>query len=1123
MKPNRGNYLLLIAALAVICSICQFIALSVKPPAAAFFETASLILTAIVGAVLIVAHLIKKAKAKMERALQQKPVYTEDGYIERHDIEPDQRCAEFVILCDDALTIVKDDEILDAVIDNKGGPRIELPESMASFVHPDDMDMLREKVRECSLLSAFHCDLRLVEEPYQWTCRCRGIQCPMKDMSPDRRSVKIAFSLLEHEKFSDSKCHDLLESFSAAVWEYDIQQDILQYSPVSAQDEVFSMRGNAFLDFMEESLIVHPDFKRPFKKLRESVINGVEDIYVELKLLDTKNNDYRWHTLTGRIQTDENGKVLSYMGELRNTDTSAENAASVKSDRDSLTGLFNRHGMERLVSSRLKKGLNSSALILIDIDDFVSINNRMGRHFSDALLIDVAGVLRGFAGPGDVVSRINRDIFAIFLENPKSKNEVHERALRLGRVVGHCYLNVDRTENVTCCMGIAYCSMGDLNYEQLYYQADTALAVAKTGGVKRIEFYREEMDYMYCGESEQKEEISNLSELSGAAESHAAHKSSDLLSKSIDVLFDSRELSSSINIVLSLIGHKYGLEMAEIVEFSDDYHKATCTYQWNSGYISEARTESYPISVIEEAILLDADAEYFVCSNDETFAQTHPDVARMYSEKGVEVVLQIPVRDGIRISGLICYGCKSYAVVFRPEVIHELVLISKIIAGYITRLRDQNYIDRLSNLDVLTGCMNLSHFIVEARRIVRENPHKRFAVLCTDIDRFKIINETFGYLAGDNVLIEFSKTAMEMLGPYEIMGRVGADRFVVLMEYTGHERLLKRLNSIDKQVNLRCGPEKGYKIPVRCGICYPSYQEEITSTIDKANIARKSIKNIHVSQHVFFDEAMKSKIVRQREIENVMYDALERGEFEVYLQPKFRLSDNTLSGAEALVRWNRPGYGLLKPDEFIPIFEENGFVVNLDFHVMECICRKLRSDIDRGLEPYPISVNFSRVHLNKKGFIEVLKSYIDKYSLPPKLVEIEITESALVGNEDYLVEILSKLHEIGVMVSMDDFGSGYSTLNLLKKFPVDVLKIDKAFMAGNGSERDRLIIANVVNMAKALKMRVISEGVETKEQAEFLRSINCDMAQGYLYARPMSVQAYESTYQLASEKQPVHM
>lgn len=1114
MAPKRSNYLLLIAALAVICSICQIIALSVSPPTSAFFESVSLLLTAIVGAVLILAHIIKAARAKRAAELMNKPVYTEDGYIERHDIEPSQRCAEFVVLCDDVLTIVKDEEILDAVIDNKGGPRIELPESMAAFVHPDDLNMLREKINECSLLVAFHCDLRLVEGPYQWTCRCRGIQCPVKDMSPDRRSVKIAFSLLEHEKFSDSKCHDLLESFSAAVWEYNIGQDILQYSPVSAQDEVFSMRGNAFLDFMEESLIVHPDFIRPFKKMRESIVNGLEEINMEIKLLDTKSNDYRWHTLTGRIISDAKGKTVGYVGELRNTDSSDEDASLLKSDRDILTGLFNRYGMERLVSSQLKKGLNSSALILLDIDNFIAINDRLGKYFSDALLCDVAGVLRGFVvDSGDYVSRINNDVFAIFFSNPKSKDDVHEKALCLGRLVGHCYLNVDRTENVTCCMGIAYCGKGELSYEELYYQADTALTVAKTSGVKRIEFYREEMDFMYYGDENKSDLTANAAAPASEAEPQVMRKSADLLSQSIDVLFDSRELSSSINIVLSLIGHKYGLEMAEILEFSDDYHKVACTYQWNSGYTSDVKAEKYPMSVVEEAVLLDADAEYYVCYNDDAFAKTHPEVAKMYSRKGVEVILQIPVRDGVRISGLICYGCKSYAAVFRPEVIRELVLISKIMAGYITRLRDQSYIDRLSNLDALTGCMNLSRFIADARRILRDNPQKRFAVLCTDIDRFKLINESFGYLMGDNVLIEFSKTVMESLSPYELIGRVGADRFVVFMEYAGQEMLVKRLQSLDLEINKKCGLGQNYKIPVRCGICYPNYQEEITSTIDKANIARKSVKNIHVSTYVFFDEAMKSRIVKQREIENVMYDALERGEFEVYLQPKFNLVDDTLGGAEALVRWNRPGYGLLKPDEFIPIFEENGFVVNLDFHVMECICRKLRSDIDRGFEVHPISVNFSRLHLNKKGFIEALQSYIEKYSLPPKLVEIEITESALVGNEDYLVEILGRLHEIGVMVSMDDFGSGYSTLNLLKKFPVDVLKIDKAFMEGNGSERDRLIIANVVHMAKSLKMKVISEGVENHAQADFLREVNCDMAQGYLYARPMSVDDYESRYQ----------
>ena len=1117
MTPKRSKYLLLIAALAVICSICQLIELFVPLPKADFLGIVSLILTAMVAAVLILAHIIKGVKAMREYERMNKPVLTADGYIERHDIEDDERCAEFVVMCDEALTIVKDEEILDAVIDNKGGPRIELPESMAEFVHPDDLDMLREKIRECSLLVAFHCDLRLVEEPYQWTCRCRGIQCPIKDMSPNRRAVKIAFSLLEHEKFSDAKCHELLESFSAAVWEYNIGQDILQYSPVSAQDEVFSMRGNAFLDFMERSYIVHPDFMRPFKKMRESIVNGIDEIYMDLKLLDTKTNSYLWHTLTGRLVSDASGKSIRYEGELRNTDSSDKDSAQLKSDRDIHTGLFNRHGMERVVSGQLKKGLSSSALILLDIDNFIDINDRLGKHFSDGLLCDVAGVLSGFVREsGDHVCRINNDVFAVFLSNPRSKDDVHEKALSLGKLVGHCYLNVDRTENVTCCMGISYCSKGEMSYKDLYYQADTALTLAKTAGIKRIEFYREEMDYMYYGEENKVNPAVNAAAAASSEESQETRKSADLLSKSIDILFNSRELSSSINMVLSLIGHKYGLEMAEILEFSEDHDSVSCTYQWISSYVSDELIKKYPVSIIEEVIQHKSTEEYYVCQNNSSFAETNPELAEMYSEKGAEIILQIPVRDGERISGLICYGCKSYAAVFRPEVIYELLLISKIIAGYITRLRDRNYIDRLSSHDTLTGCMNLEHFISETRRIQKENPERSYVVLSIDIDRFKLINETFGYSTGDRVLMEFSKTVMESLGRCEFMGRVGADRFMVFMEYRGQDKLEKRLRDLDAEINKKCALGRNYKIPVRCGIGYTSASEDITRTIDKANIARKSVKNIHVSTIVYFDEKMKSTIVKQREIENVMFDALERGEFEVYLQPKFNLADNTLGGAEALVRWNRPNFGLLKPDEFIPIFEENSFVVNLDFHVMEIICDKLRRDIDRGLEVRPISVNFSRLHFKQKDFIERIRLIIEKYALPPKLIEIEITESALIGNEDYLVEILGSLHEIGVMVSMDDFGAGYSTLNLLKKFHVDVLKIDKAFLDGTGSQRDRTIIAHVVDMAKSLSMKVISEGVENTAQADFLREVKCDMAQGYLYARPMTISEYERLYQRAA-------
>ena len=221
---------------------------------------------------------------------------------------------------------------------------------------------------------------------------------------------------------------------------------------------------------------------------------------------------------------------------------------------------------------------------------------------------------------------------------------------------------------------------------------------------------------------------------------------------------------------------------------------------------------------------------------------------------------------------------------------------------------------------------------------------------------------------------------------------------------------------------------------------------------------------------------------------------------------------HTLSiiGAEALVRWVSPSKGFMQPDDFIPLFEKNGFIVELDFYVLEECCKKIREWIDNGIEPIPISVNQSRINLDDPFYVEKLNDILQKYELPVNLIEIELTEGMFSSSNTKLVKIMERMRKIGFSISMDDFGSGYSSLNLLKEIPVDILKIDKVFLDETANSRkSRIIISQVVSMARKLGMKVVCEGVENEEQAAFLRKIHCDFAQGYLYAKPMTIADFE--------------
>ena len=276
---------------------------------------------------------------------------------------------------------------------------------------------------------------------------------------------------------------------------------------------------------------------------------------------------------------------------------------------------------------------------------------------------------------------------------------------------------------------------------------------------------------------------------------------------------------------------------------------------------------------------------------------------------------------------------------------------------------------------------------------------------------------------------------------------------------------------------------------------------------DNAALARQSIKGNALNNIGFFNGRMKNELHKKQSIEDDMMNALLDGQFVMYLQPKFSISSGEAIGYEALVRWQSPERGMIYPNGFIPLFEENGFITKLDAYVWECACMVLRDWIDRHFTPLPISVNVSRANLDDESFLDVLDGLIEKYRLPKHLLELEITESI---ENDATLRMTEKIKEHGFVLLMDDFGSGYSSLNTLQDTRFDVLKLDREFFSTHMSnDRGKKIIMHTISMSKDVGLGLIAEGVETADQAQFLENCGCDTAQGYLYAKPMPVQEAE--------------
>ena len=415
--------------------------------------------------------------------------------------------------------------------------------------------------------------------------------------------------------------------------------------------------------------------------------------------------------------------------------------------------------------------------------------------------------------------------------------------------------------------------------------------------------------------------------------------------------------------------------------------------------------------------------------------------------------------------------------------------------------------------DDVTGGKNKKEFERVCSRLLKGEGE--FVVVYANIDRFKLINDAYGDDEGDVVLKKIHQIIdEEMLSWDEASGRIMADNFGMLMRFLSMNKLEHRLARINEQLSsLKDKDGVEYGIKLYFGI----YQvvdknESVSAMLEKANLALKRVT--HSMQHLVhmgvYDEKDKKQLGREKQPEMKRERALRNGEFIPYLQPKYELENETIGGAEALVRWMDPVEGMIVPNEFIPLFEKNGFIVELDLYMFEQVCRLVEKWNKNGYRIIPISVNMSRGHFSVPGFFERYMQILSRYDVPDRSIEIELTESLFYNEMSMLKELIDKIHEAGMLCSIDDFGSGYSSLNMLKEVEVDALKLDRVFFKETeDNKRSKSVINSVIHLAQDLELRTISEGVEVRSQVDYLKEAECDYIQGYIFARPMPVSDFE--------------
>lgn len=432
----------------------------------------------------------------------------------------------------------------------------------------------------------------------------------------------------------------------------------------------------------------------------------------------------------------------------------------------------------------------------------------------------------------------------------------------------------------------------------------------------------------------------------------------------------------------------------------------------------------------------------------------------------------------------------------------------------IIKHRINNIIDLIQNSllvntlekDSLTNLYTREAFYGYVERYLK-NSKLNFNIIGLNIERFKLINNIFGIKEGDKLLKFIAKLIEKKFSNYEIIcSRAVADQFYIFI--SRDVKYEKILYEIEKEI-------KEYKLNIEILIHFGIYEiqnkkDPVSIMCDRVKLAIDSIKGKYNILYTYYDEKIIEKIMGEQQLLNCMEDSLKNNDFKVYLQPKNNLITGEIVGAEALIRWIHKDLGFITPDRFIPLFERNGFITNIDMFVLERVCSIIKNWIEKGIKPIKISINLSRVDIYNPNLISMMMVIIDRYEVPIKYIGLEITETSYTENSKQLITVVKQLKKIGFNIEMDDFGSGYSSLNMLEELPIDVLKLDMKFLETSSTTKNNIGILNfVVSLGKWLDLSLIVEGVETIEQVNYLKSIGYIYGQGYYFSKPMPENDFE--------------
>lgn len=789
---------------------------------------------------------------------------------------------------------------------------------------------------------------------------------------------------------------------------------------------------------------------------------------------------------------------------------------------DRLTGLYNGKYAEEKIESYIKEHQDERiAIYVMDIDNFQAVDDNLGRLFGNEVLKEMAIMIQQIFDSEDIIGRIGGDKFIVCQKNCGLVEDIEQYAGRLCRKARNAYTADTKDCVISLSIGIAVAPTQGVQSDILIKKAKKALLYVKKNGKDAFEFYEEFMNT----------QISVIDELDTAGKLYISPERAEGENKKFDsfgyelidlafrLMDETKDVKNAINLLIRKVGIYYKLSAVAVREMVNKPRTLRYVYEYVDNRNIPTRCDSEWQYSREEwkRFRSHFKAGYYLYYHSEGIPFDIPEIENQ--KLTYQTFLEIPIINNGQIVGCIDFVSLDRERHYSNHDIKTLKMFTRLISSYLMNMR--NYynvtlkLEELNDHDAMTGLMKYNAFHKKMRgELNRMSRDTYIAIVYCDLRHFKYINETYGYDVGNKLLKKFSSKAIRDVSGFLGGARVYSDNIVIAVKYANTRSDMEVCEWVSKRVgNLNKELQDSFmdnNITICAGISIiKSPKIDLEIAISNANMARKEAKKKEIDTVVLFDDEMMKMVVRQMQLNAELPSALQNGNIKVYYQPKIESGTGKIVGAEALVRWQKDDGTFVYPDDFVPGFEENGMIVDVDYYVYEQVFRMISERLSAGFAIVPVSMNISSVHLKEGDFLNYVQSLFEKYPIPAEYVEFELTESIYIKNLKAALELISGLQKMGIKISMDDFGSGYSSLNLLNNLPIDILKLDKIFLDGNKlTVNQKVIISCVVEMASKLNIRVVCEGVETSEQVNFLTVIGCEMIQGYYYAKPMPTEQF---------------